>query len=234
MKIATVYRACAKECDTFRDSRPAYFSKFKCAASLLQNDLGGFSASDVHVVWDGPENHLKPFIKQFAPRSFLIIDAQNNCVSFDACLRLIDQMVDKYDAFFLTEDDHLYLPNSFNVLKEGLEAFHDDCVALGDHADRYKPENIDMPTRTDIKLTKSKHWRAAESYVCSFGFTSSLWRSLRERFYHHGIGDRAFFRELITLGRCLRTPMPAMSTHMVTGDLSPVVNWHAYSETIKL
>lgn len=232
MKIATIYRACGKECDTFRDTRPQYFSKFKCAASILSHQYGGFDASDVYLVWDGEPTALAHFIVNHGVKGFVKINCQNNHESYLHCLELIDKLKDQYTGFFLTEDDHLYLPKAFEVFTEGLATFPDDLVALGDHADRYKPENIDMPTRTDIKITKNRHWRAAESYVLSFGFNSRFWNTHRERFYHHGLGDRAFFREMITLGRCLRTPMPAMSTHMVTGDLSPVVDWKSYSDSI--
>lgn len=232
--IATIYRACAKECGTFRDSRPAYFSKFKCAASLLDEKQGGFCRSDVYVIWDGPENTLSEFIKLFGIHSFHAINEQNNAASFQACLNLIDKLSEHYQGFFLTEDDHLYLPQSFEVFKEGLAAFPSDCVALGDHFDRYRPGNVDMPTRTDIAVTKHRHWRAAESYVLSFGFSSQFWRTFRDRLFHYAstVSDRAFFQELITRGRCLRTPMPAMSTHMENWDLSPVIDWEAYSREI--
>jgi hypothetical protein len=229
--LLSIYRACGNEIDpsTYRSGRPKYFSKFKSWDSFYNS----FSPiSDVHVVWDGPQNELFEHIQKYGVK-IEIIDSKSNQGSLNQCFLVADKEKGDYENLFFSEDDHFYLPNAGSVLLEGLEKFYQHFIATGDHPDRYRKNNGDIIQVDEIFVTPRSHWRIAESYVFSFGVSAVTFDVFRKALFFYNdsgagaVRDRDFFRYIITCGYRLFTPIPACSTHMIINDLSPVIDWEA-------
>ena len=227
--LCNIYRACGTEIEStnYRPLRPPYFSKYKCANSFLSPEVGNFKndTSDVIVIWDGIKNNLYDYIQSLNPTRTITCDFKSNQLSLDYAFSLIKELINDYSFFFIAEDDHLYSKHSFSVLREGLEAFPDQFIALCDHADRYRPNNGDIIKGYGTYITNSTHWQIVESTLMSFGFSAQMFLDFEEdlrRFNLNGIGaplDREFFRYIISKQKRLLTPIPGMSSHMITSDM---------------
>lgn len=232
-KLLIIYRAYGGELipKEFKPQRVPYFSKLKTWASFVGGGFYNHPDIDIKVVWDGPENWFSDYIKRYHNLTFIPVDYRSNKGSLNYCFDLFNQEKDNYLFGSIIEEDHWYLPGSAKVLFEGLEAFYPHFIALADHLDRYKKNNGDIITTDNIYITKTKHWRTAESTVFSVSFPMKTFKVFKDKMVEYNnmgenaMHERDFFRYIISKGYRLFTPIPAMSTHMVTSDLSPCIDW---------
>lgn len=139
------------------------------------------------------------------------------------------------EVVYFVEDDYLHLPNSREILLEGLERSH--YVTLYDHVDKYIPGNMggnpfigeDGAEDTKVLLTKSRHWKLTNSTTMTFATTVSVlkedvevWQKYIGGTYPH---DFKCFLELRDKGRTLISPIPSLSTHCDKQWVAPLINW---------
>lgn len=231
MTLDIIYRCCGKETGTLshREIRPSWFCKLKCLKSICDMlPIGGFS---LHIVYDGPDSVLLKYIL-------------NDSVNFESIIRVNDgsnasikhqwPIADSLwgDYIYFVEDDYLHAPDAAKILMEGSDKF--DLVTLYDHPDRYTRTDDVTKSHESVEITKSCHWRTAESTTSTFGISRGLWKEVRTTAIECGAHDRMFFRKLIERGYRLWTPMPAQSTHCFTEFLSPLRDWQKIAEAITI
>lgn len=244
-ELAVILRACGKEVETITNPlRPSWFSKLKCAASLIKPEYGGYlnSETDLYCIWDGDENTLSDYIKSFKDIVFIKVNYKSNQQSLNFAFELIESnCVSAYYKYYaIAEDDHLYWPGAYNVLLEGLNNFSPHFITTKDHAHRYLLGNQDLIGTDGIWTTKSAHWRTSESSVFSFAFRPDTFANFKNdlRFYNdsgeNAVRDRDFFRSIIPKKYRLFNPVPGFSTHCIKLDLSPVRNWYHYNSNIEV
>jgi hypothetical protein len=139
------------------------------------------------------------------------------------------------EVVYFVEDDYLHLPNSRDILLEGLERSH--YVSLYDHIDKYIPASMGGnhfiddagAEETRVFLTKSRHWKLTNSTTMTFASTvnvlqedAPIWLSFTSGTYPR---DFDCFVELRNKGRTLATPIPALSTHCEPRWAAPLIDW---------
>jgi hypothetical protein len=147
-------------------------------------------------------------------------------------------------AVYLLEDDYLHLPDSKQILIEGLQIA--DYVSLYDHPDKY----ISYPIGPNflvknggelarVLISSSTHWKNANSTTMTFAAKVSTLKSDKKvwwkftakkvpndfrAFLHLQCLD-AWWKKMIQKKRVLITPLPSKSTHCETEFLAPLVDW---------
>jgi hypothetical protein len=238
-KLLIIYRAYGGELlpVNFKPLRVPYFSKLKTFKSFV-NAFYNKPEVDIKVVWDGPENSLSNVIKQYQNIEFIPVTYQSNKGSLDYCFKLADQLSQNYSFIYFMEDDHAYLPGSYDVLMEGLKSFYPHLISLADHQHRYWSNNGDIIKPDDVYAIRLKHWRVAESTVFSVAMPSETFQKFKNNMIDYNnmgenaMHEREFFRYVIKQGYRLFTPIPGMSAHMVTSDLSPCIDWEKFMNSI--
>lgn len=152
-------------------------------------------------------------------------DFQSGAFSFLAAVQLaIDSNMPKDTPVYLCEDDYLHQPNAKKLILEGLSIA--DYVSVYDHPDKYLANNT-KPSR--IFVTKSSHWRTAESTTMTFAARLSTLYADNDtyvEFCKTGYPfDHDMFLKLGANGRTLVTCIPGASTHAEVAWLSPLVEW---------
>lgn len=149
----------------------------------------------------------------------------------------LQTFTDPTDVVYFLEDDYLHLPNSANIMKEGIDRA--DYVSLYDHNDTYIPASAGGNVFVDdsgasrfptlIFRTESSHWRTVSSTTMTFATTISQLHKDKLIWEKHTLGshpnDFQCFMELNRLGRSLITPIPGYSTHCEPRWASPGINW---------
>tara|TARA_Y100001963_G_C6697756_1_gene407803 strand:+ start:120 stop:737 length:618 start_codon:yes stop_codon:yes gene_type:complete len=132
---------------------------------------------------------------------------------------------------YFVEDDYLHLPNSRNVLMEGIK-LGADYVTLYDHPDKFvdgiNPYVSDGGEETKVFLTKSSHWKLTNSTTMTFASKASTLKKDKDVFDKWTIdfpNDFEMFIDLRKKGKSLISPIPGYSTHGESKFLSPLTNW---------
>lgn len=136
---------------------------------------------------------------------------------------------------YFVENDYLHLPNSYNILKEGLD-FGIAYVTLYDHPDKYLDPSIGGnpycqggAESTKVYLTPSTHWKITNSTTMTFASRVEYLREDEEIIRRWTSGsypdDFKMFLELNKKGRNVLSSIPAYSTHGESQWLSPLINW---------
>ncbi|KKP88977.1 MAG: hypothetical protein UR93_C0005G0033 [Berkelbacteria bacterium GW2011_GWA2_35_9] len=189
--------------------------------------------NQIEIVADNvTEKKLKDFIFSQQKKNLSIEEtALGNTQSFKYVLKKACQLDDLDEMIFFAEDDYLYLPNSDQVLKEGLGRA--DYVSLYDHPDKYQdglnPFVKDGGEKTKVILTQSSHWKFTNSSTMTFASQVKtlkadykLWERRLVDTYPY---DFKAFRDLRRRGRKLITPIPSLSTHAEPKFLAPLIDW---------
>lgn len=231
--LIAIYRACGGETNQNKPFRPVYFNKFKAWKSFF--DAGFGINSNIIVVWDGPETKLSDYIKTFPILDFVNLDYQNNQRSLLECYEIYKKLDSKY--IYFCEDDFLHLPNSFDVLMDGLKRFQ--FVSLYDHPDRSFQRDITHKNE-EIFYGSYCHWRSAISTTCTFATNKDVFNKTIDDFElycqsgYEAPEDHKCWVNLFYKGYRLFTPMPGFSTHCDVRHLSPYIDWQSVFENIKL
>jgi len=145
-------------------------NRFLC----LQNAVKEFGAENIHVIADNCGDETLGFIRSFTEQGLTVEETSlGNSGSFMYMINSIIKKHEPNDFVYLLEDDYLHLPNSKNIILEGLEIAN--YVTLYDHPDKYifaenggNPFNYKKLQKTRLYLTKSSHWRECNSTPMTF------------------------------------------------------------------
>jgi hypothetical protein len=210
------------------------------------------------------EGCLKNFLRVFQPsHDELIIIADNvgdatwdminalhsNCIrtslnnagswryaAFDIAMTFPEDQV-----VYFVEDDYLHLPDSAQVLLEGLSIA--DYASLYDHKDKYLSANDGGPNPfvesggelTRVVRTDRVHWKLTNSTTMTFATTVKVLREDQHIWERHTRSrtpnDFSAFLELARKSRRLVTPIPGYSTHCEPAFAAPGIDWRRVAES---
>lgn len=199
----------------------------------IENFLKHFPKEEVTIYADNVKDATLEWIVQLGCETIRTnggSSAGGFRVVFDEALKLPDN-----EIVYFVEDDYLHLPNSRQVLLEGMERV--TYVSLYDHLDKYMLPAYggnpyignDAAEETKVFLTNSTHWKLTNSTTMTFASTVKVLKEDEEVWRKHstGICPRDFdaFIELREKGRTLATPIPGYSTHCDLQYPTPLVDW---------
>jgi len=139
-------------------------------------------------------------------------------IVFNMALELNDD-----EVIYFMEDDYCHLPNSRQVLLEGLERSHYCCLYT--HPDKFIPGSHggnpligeDGAEETKVFVTQSSYWMLTNSTTMTCATRvgilredQDVWKKYTEGDYPH---DMQIFFELRNKGRTLVQPIPTKATH---------------------
>lgn len=252
MRLHVLYRLYPGESDK---RRPPFHSKARCLRSAVRA-LAEVPGARLVLLVDAerlPEEYAG-IVPEGTEVTYL--GGIGNGRSYRAQLRLLRDLPPD-DLVHLCEDDYLYTRDAFSVLVAAAAELDDaDYLCLYDHPDRYtRHDDAPLPGPRHVWLAGGRHWRWVESAPMSFGgrvgtFRADAW--VHARFSPRGsyrdnvvmrafnYNDRRFWRLMQGLRpywwkrprRRLLSPMPALSTHMDTSFMAPLVDWAAVAESV--
>lgn len=250
MKLHIYYRhtPVARSAGKFR---PAWFTHERCFLNLLDTVRAHLVAGTVHltVVFDGTgqdlqndfipthlvrEGHANPSILD-AVRT-VRIDGGDQRKAWRACVNLVrhdvDDAIGKGDTIYLLENDYMHRPGWIEevgaLAEQGVEW---DYLTLYDHPDKY-PNHCSHPDaarysalRVKLFATATRHWRTVPGTCATYMLSRETF--LRDHvLLKQGIFDFNLFRILTRMKRrVVISPIPALSTHSMSGLLAPTVDW---------
>jgi hypothetical protein len=165
MKLYIYYRISDK--GRPKDKLP-YADKFLC----LSNAIEKFDINNFYMIADNCSKQTIDFI-----RSLGLSYEETSLGNSASFIYMMDKIIRNHkpdDCVYLLEDDYIHCTNSKEVLLEGLEIA--DYVSLYDHPDKYfleksgqgSPFNYNNLQKTMLYVTKSTHWREANSTTMTF------------------------------------------------------------------
>ena len=215
-------------------ARPDWFSHENCFRNLMKTLLRDPQASrvTVNIIYDGTlEDFQDDFIARYCANPALPLKPRLIAGGSDKNSSLITlqlahtEALQPHDVIYMLENDYLHQDGWVSKV---LEAFDSGMafqyLSLYDHQDKYiYPMYDDL--RSKVLHSASHHWRTAPSSCASY----LMERRTLEADYDilsQGLPDYYFFNKLSEeRQRVLLTPLPGLSTHCMTGYLSPVVSW---------
>ncbi len=209
--------------------RPEWYDKKKCFKSLMNAAQG----IDVYVIYDGQENDYTRYIQSLPVKEFTRITVGSGIESIKEVYKKIYSLIDKYDHFYISEDDYLYLPDAFEVLLQGVHGIDSNAMfTLYDHPDRYTRTDDITFGKEQLAITNNCHWRTAESTCSSFCVSKGVLDKNRDAFTGQW-PDRELSRGMYKRGVRLWSPIPGRATHLNTKFMTPFVNWQMLNDSIK-
>ena len=232
--IYTFVRHCNISANSLNKQRPSWFTKEKTLFNLLETKD---EYTHVTILLDtasgcnDPTQHFSHALKQKKLIEVIPIHGGTDAHSFRNLLDHVCSLILPPDAIiYLLEDDYVHQPNWPNILREGFNIPNINYVTLYDHPDKYTQMYAGLTSQ--IYATPSCHWRSIPSttntYACLFN-TLVKNKIAHEQFSDLKIGftfDHAKFLHLSCLGQQLISCIPAHSTHVENGNLSPCVEWN--------
>lgn len=209
--------------------RPDWYNKKKNFKSLMNAAQG----IDVYVIYDGVESDYTRYLQNQPIKEFTRINVGSGLESIKEVYKKIYSLLDKYDHFYVSEDDYLYLPDAFDILLQGIHGVDSNAMfTLYDHPDRYTRTDDITYGKEKLALTRDCHWRTAESTCSSFCVSKKTLENNRDAFTGQW-PDRELSREMYKRGTRLWSPMPGRATHLNMQFMTPFVNWQMLNESIK-
>jgi hypothetical protein len=218
---------------SYKKERFAHATKKGC----LENFLKHFPTEEITVYADNVRNETYEWITTYG-LNVIRTNGGSSAAGFRIVFNEALNIQDDGEIIYFVEDDYLHLPNSRNILIEGLE--RTDYVTLYDCIDKYIPasmggnEFIDdgASEETRVFLTKSRHWKLTNSTTMTFATTVKTLKEDKEVWikYTHGTLPQDFkcFIELRqNKGRTLGSPIPSLSTHCEPLWAAPLVDWNS-------
>lgn len=222
-KLNIIYRGCNLESpkDTPRPGRPVGFDKTECFYTLHRSILKSNCVANVYIIIDGDRGYLSDYIEELG-YDVIYIDKKSNELSLKYCYEFANSL-DNNNIYFI-EDDYWHLENALDVINEGVNTF--GMVTGYDHMDRYTRNDDITYGRESILLSENHYWRTAESTTCTWAISKKLYEQIGSIAIKELLWDRNFFRRLIVEKNIrLHTPIPAVSTHLFDGTISPFFNF---------
>ena len=211
--------------------KPDYINNENC----LRNFCWHFNSDDIDVIADNISDDTYNMIcRNIKADNITKVSIGHGAGTFNLALDKALQLNDSEYVYFV-ENDYLHLPNSYNVLKEGLD-FGVAYVTLYDHPDKYLDPSLGGnpycqggAENTKVFLTHSTHWKITNSTTMTFATRVECLRQDEEilRRWTNGThpDDFKMFIELNQKGRNIISSIPSFATHGETRWLSPLVNW---------
>jgi hypothetical protein len=216
-------------------TRPEWFSHEACFVNLLRTlDESPYGHKvTLTVVYDGTvEDFETDFMRAHTasprkyPVSIKIVQGGSNYKSWIYALAIAKNTpMGESDLVYLLENDYLHVDGWLDKVAEiDASGVPFDYLALYDHADKYFLD-IYANLQCRIVVTKTQHWRTAPSTCGTF--------IMPRRVFLEDVGDWAqeiadyyMFKHLTdNKHRVLLTPLPGLSTHCMSGYLSPTIDW---------
>lgn len=216
--------------------KPDYINNESCLNNFCQH----FNPDSIDVIADNVSDDTYNMIcKYIKPDNITKVSIGHGAGTFNLALDKALQLDDTEYVYFV-ENDYLHLPNSYNVLKEGLD-FGVAYVTLYDHPDKYLDPSLGGNPYcqgggeyTKVYLTHSTHWKVTNSTTMTFASTveylkedEQVWRKWTAGTHPD---DFEIFVEL-NKGhkRNVLSCIPGYATHGETQWLSPLINWRKYA-----
>ncbi len=223
--LKIVYRGCNLETpqEPLRQGRPQGFDKRVCFDTLHRAIQQSNRVKNVHIVIDGDAGYLSDHIENLG-YSITYIDKRSNKESLRYCYDLAASL-DGTDHIYFVEDDYWHTAHALDVIAEGIDFF--GLVTGYDHMDRYTGVDDVTHGKDYIFLSNTRHWRTAESTTCTWACSRETFDAVKSIAKEELLEDRNFFRRLLSeKRRRLHTPIPAVSTHLMEGYISPFFNFN--------
>lgn len=134
------------------------------------------------------------------------------------------------DDILFAECDYIWIPNSGGTLLDGLQEL--GMVSPYDHLNFYIDKTIHSP-HTTIRLIQNHHWRTVERNTMTFAIKNKIFKRLYQVFSYYGYLDNEVWKDCLSKGQPLFTPLPSLATHMVRDWLSPYHDWEKLWKTIQ-
>ena len=211
--------------------KPKYVNNRNCLWNAV-NTFQEVDFEDWTVIADNVSEETDVIIQGYIPKERIdYVSVGHGAGTFNLALDKALTFDDSEIVYFI-ENDYLHLPNSLNILKEGIE-MGANFVSLYDHPDKYidgaNPEVQGGGETTRVMLSESSHWKLTNSTTMTFAATVGTLRKAEKilRQYTQGSYPRDFdmFIHLRSIGYSLITPIPGYSTHGETAWLTPLTDW---------
>ena len=215
--------------------RPYWFDYTKCFINLMETIDHYRDKVKVNVVFDGDitKNPIYQFAHLF---NTITINAGSDYNSWNETNQIIrsqciDNIIEKDDLIYFLENDYLHVPGWVPKLLELFKQHKDKYVSLYDHADKYFDYD---KLESKIIATSNHHWRTTPSTCGSYIISKDVFV---EDFEENEIINRMCYDmgptpdhyRFLTLNlyknRQVLTPIPGLSTHVMHGLMSPIIDW---------
>jgi hypothetical protein len=213
-KINIIYRGCNLESpnESLRTGRPKGFDKTDCFYTLHRAIENSTNIGKIFIIIDGDRGYLSDYIESLG-YEIIYINVRSNEKSLEYCYDLASSLKDSNNIYFI-EDDYWHTEDAIDIINEGVNDL--GLVTGYDHLDRYVRNDDITFGQEKIVLTKSRHWRTAESTTCTWASSREVFNKISFIAKNELLNDRRFFRNLITnLNIRLFTPIPSVSTHLM-------------------
>lgn len=240
--IYVFVRHCSVSANSTGKSRPQWFTKEMAFRNLLATkdenthihvmlDTASTSQADTHFAYKYCEAYnvkVIPLHGGSDAHSFI------NMIEYVCNLNNID---DNAIIYFL-EDDYIHRNGWCQALREAFNHNVAEYVTLYDHPDKYFDRQMYHNLYAKVCVTNSCHWRTTPSTTNTY---SMRFKTLQEskddhlRFSCKVVGftfDHAKFVFLNNIGKRLVSSIPAYSTHVETGMMSPLIDWENVAKNI--
>jgi glycosyltransferase involved in cell wall biosynthesis len=199
----------------------------------LENFLKRFPKEEIIIYADNVKDETFQWLQEYNCQ-LIRTNGGSSAAGFRIVLQDALNLSDDEIVYFV-EDDYLHLPNSREILLEGLQRV--DYVTLYDHIDKYIPANMGGNPfidngggeETRIFLTKNRHWKLTNSTTMTFATTVKVLREDASTWLSYTVGtyprDFDCFIELRNKGRTLASPIPSLSTHCEPRWAAPLIDW---------
>lgn len=135
---------------------------------------------------------------------------------------------DNKTVYALLEDDYLWAPRSFKVIKEAFEKWPQFIVPEDDpHSYTTVKEGITF-------LGKDRHWKTTDNISWNIFGTSLMFKEHIDTFINAGkVFEINMLKDILKENYCIN-PIPGVATHLKDGHMSPYVAWSDIWEGITI
>jgi hypothetical protein len=195
-------------------------NKFRLNEICLRSFVRAFRdiKPQVAMICDHCPDFYEEFVKGIVPFP-MTIEFTEMGVKQNA-LHQYDFVLDD-DIYYLLECDYLHTPDAGQKMLDAVTHF--DWITGYDHPDKYKEGMI--PKQNERKIINGHEWRTTDSTTSTFMARGSKIREQMELFKRYGWDDHKRWLDLNERGYVLGSPIPSLSTHLVTEYLASNVDW---------
>lgn len=125
------------------------------------------------------------------------------------------------DDYYVCLDDYLHRPNSINNIKEFLRTHQDFFLVPYEYSDFYFSEH----RFTEMFISNQGYFRKTNSATPTIAANGKVWMYFKYYILRASVfADDSWTHRAFNIVKAL-TPLPAWSTHLQNGCLSPFIDW---------